>query len=77
MDIAGDQGKGGRGRRVDPPGKAVETDGPHSNGLVLCIWGGHQAKGCSPPLPTPRCVLCAKVGHVSAIWGQRGVEGGR
>lgn len=59
MNIAGDPGKGGRGSRVDPPGKAVETDGPHSKGLMLCILGGgSSSQGDAPHLCPHLDVSC-------------------
>lgn len=35
---------------MDHPGKAVETDGPHCKGRMLCVLGGSSSQGDAPHL---------------------------
>lgn len=42
---------------MDPPGKAVETDGPHSKGLMLCILLGVIQPKDAPHL-CPDLIVC-------------------
>lgn len=45
---------------MDPPGKALETDGPHSKGLGLYFEGGlSSSQGMLPSFAhTSSCVVC-------------------
>ena len=55
---------------MDPPGKAVETDGPHSKGLMLCILLGVIQQRMLPTFAhASSCVVCQggpRLSHLGA-----------